>query len=94
MNKGSCNYSNLKNYNNVPAAGMMGTPALARGANADSVPAGKYLVPSWGGPSYSALQHGNAAPTCSGYFTIDSAYPGGNNCAASAFGVMQTKSCR
>lgn len=95
MNRGSCNYSNLGNYDTAPNAQLMGHPPATLGPNADRAPYRQYVVPSWNAPSYSTLQHNvNEGPSCSGYFTIDNAYPGGNNCGQSVFGMTQTKYCR
>ena len=61
----ACSYSNLQNYNN--SRGSWGQPALT-----PSTVSGAYVVPVFGGPGYDTLT--NKSPSCSGYYTIDSAY--------------------
>lgn len=58
-----CAYATLSHYN---TSHNMGVP---RPSNV----AGSYVVPVFGSPGYNALTHG-AAPSCSGYFNIQSAY--------------------
>lgn len=68
----SCSYANLSNYNNG-SKGMQ--PPIPRGTVG-----GYYIVPAFSSPGYNTLMHGSA-PSCSGYFDIDSAYQSkGGNC--------------
>ena len=64
---GACSYATLSHYNNR-SSGSMSSPAVPR-----TTVSGMYIVPSYGAPGYSALTHG-AAPSCSGFFNITSAY--------------------
>ena len=78
VNGPSCSYVSLANYNGVPPANDRG------GMGAPHVPAttvsGLYVVPEYGTIGYSALTHGEA-PSCAGYFNIESAYgKGAANC--------------
>lgn len=61
----SCSYANLSNYNN-------GSQGMSPPVPATTV-TGKYIVPTYSSPGYNTLSH-NAAPSCSGYFNIQSAY--------------------
>jgi hypothetical protein len=63
----ACSYSNLGNYNNST---NMGVRSMNAGVS------GVYVVPNYGAPGYDTLVNKN--PTCSGYYTISSAY-GGND---------------
>jgi hypothetical protein len=68
----ACSYTNLQIYNQGPTK--------LSAASSSGVMAGS-IVPQWGGVGYDALSHG-AAPSCSGYFNVQSAYPSmaGGNC--------------
>jgi hypothetical protein len=61
----SCSYATLSNYNN----GSQGMQAPVPRGNVS----GFYIVPAYDAPGYGTLSH-DAAPSCSGYFDIDSAY--------------------
>jgi hypothetical protein len=69
VNGSSCSYANLSNYNNGNQ-GMMRPPIPA------TTVVGQYIVPNYSSPGYNTLSH-DSAPSCAGYFNIQSAY-GGN----------------
>lgn len=62
----SCAYATLSNYNKQ--TGGMNAPM----PTGNSTP-GVQVVPAYGAPGYGTLMHG-AAPSCSGYPTINNAY--------------------
>ena len=68
VNGASCSYTNLANYN-ASAPGTLGQPAVPA-----STVIGMQVVPNYAAPGYDTLTHGGAAPSCSGYFTVQSAY--------------------
>lgn len=65
VNGPSCSYANLNNYN-------AGSQGMRPPVEATTV-SGKYVVPDYAPPGYNTLTN-NGAPTCSGYFNIQSAY--------------------
>ena len=67
----ACNYQTLCSYNT--GGQMAPMPANAK------VVSGKYIVPAYNAIGYNALNH-NMAGSCSGYFNIRGAYPGGGKC--------------
>lgn len=75
VSSGGCSYASLGHYNQGIGMGAMapvpsGTPSMA-----------VQVVPTFGSPSYNTLQHGQKYPSCSGYFSISSAYSSfPNNC--------------
>ena len=67
---GGCSYSTLYNYNqDYYGRGLVGAPTLAQARSHETI-----IVPSYGGPGYQNLVH-STTPTCTGYYSIDSAYP-------------------
>ena len=71
----SCSYVSLSNYNSS-SPGTLGSPE----ANRNTV-TGSYVVPNYSAIGYGALTHDASTPSCSGYFSVTSAYgEGANNC--------------
>jgi len=64
-NGSSCSYNSLGAY----YAGAQWTPMPSNA----KVVTGHYVVPAYNAPSYDTLGHG-LAPTCGGYFNIQTAY--------------------
>lgn len=82
VNGSACAYANLNNYNNGVQGMRPPVPA--------STVSGQYIVPNYGAPGYNTLMHNNA-PSCSGYFNIQSAYGNdGSGCNTQ----YSTKLCR
>lgn len=74
VSAGACAYATLSHYNN-------GSQGLNKVPVPRSTVSGVYVVPTYGAPGYNTLTHGNAAPSCSGFFNIGNAYgKGANNC--------------
>ena len=71
VNSSSCSYVSLNNYNSS-SAGMLGSPPERE--TRPSTVRGYYIVPDYKPIQYNALTHGNAGPSCSGYFNITNGY--------------------
>jgi len=72
VSSGGCNYASLARYN--ANKGVSGIPVPRTNVS------GVYLVPTYGAPGYNTLTH-NSAPSCSGFFNINTAYgQNANNC--------------
>ena len=73
VNGPPCSYATLGHYNLQSGSGP---PVPAATASTS----GHYIVPAYTAPPYDTLTH-NSAPSCSGFFNIDSAYKTqGGNC--------------
>jgi hypothetical protein len=76
VNGPSCDYVSLSKYNSS-SAGTLGNPTYMKASDV----VGHYVVPNYSSIGYNALTHGNTSPSCSGYFSINSAYgPNAANC--------------
>ena len=65
-----CAYATLDNYNqNYFGKGLVGAPRLAQTRSNSIV-----VVPSYGGLGYQSLMV-QKTPTCSGYYSVNNAYP-------------------
>jgi hypothetical protein len=81
-----CSYASLHNYNqNYFGRANTGAPKVASMASNEVI-----IVPSYGASGYRSLMH-QKQPTCSGYYSVSSAYPR-NGCATMAASSM--RSCR
>ena len=67
VNGASCSYTNLANYN-ASSPGTLGQPSVP-----PTTVTGYQIIPQYSTIGYDALTH-NAAPSCSGYFNVTSAY--------------------
>lgn len=73
----ACNYADLATYNAMPNSGE----AMSGLRVPITTAVGYTIVPAYGRISYDSLTHGKSQPSCSGFFTISSAYgAGANNC--------------
>lgn len=67
VNASACSYATLSHYNkSMP--GETSRPPIPAGTVS-----GHYIVPVWGASGYDVLT-GNGVGSCSGYFSIESAY--------------------
>jgi len=75
VGSGGCSYATLNNYNqNYFGRGGVGAPVLSQTRSNEIV-----VVPSYGGPGYNSLMN-QKQPTCSGYYSVNSAYPNYPSC--------------
>ena len=80
VNGNSCSYATLGHYNVTSAGTMNQARAQATQLGPGGEQQGVYIVPNYHAPGYDTLQHGSA-PTCGGFFNINSAYgANANNC--------------
>ena len=77
VSSGGCAYATLSCYNQGYYGKSVMAPTPATTPSMETL-----VVPNFGGKGYSSLMHGTCAPSCSGYFSIDGAYPNfPNNCS-------------